>query len=100
MAVMTCEISNNLEVDVKASPATTTAVYAIPPDATRQVRIAYEYVEEPQRFQALALLYLLNYTQTLTRAFAFELAFLHFETAGSFLLKSRSQAAYHLDVTA
>ena len=56
MAVTSCEISNNLAVDFKASPATTPAVYAIRPDATRQVRIAYEYVEEPQRFQALALL--------------------------------------------
>ena len=56
MAVMACEISNNLAVDVQASPATTSAVYAIRPDATRQVRVAYEYVEEPQRFQALALL--------------------------------------------
>ena len=56
MAVMASEISNNLAVDVQASPATTPAVYAIRPDATRQVRVAYEYVEEPQRFQALALL--------------------------------------------
>jgi hypothetical protein len=56
MAVTSCKISNNLAVDFKASPATTPAVYAIRPDATRQVRIAYEYVEEPQRFQALALL--------------------------------------------
>ena len=56
MAVMACESSNNLAVDFKASPATTPAVYAIRPDATRQVRVAYEYVEEPQRFQALALL--------------------------------------------